>query len=336
MKNALLTLAAMASLCGIASAQVSNVGLVGYWPFDGNAIDYSGNNNNGTVYGATPTADRFGNPAHAYHFDGLSNIIVVPNAPTIDMAPADDFTIAVWMKTDAGNINGNALAKHHTGYWNGYSIFSNNQQDPGYCMQANHVSFYTASGAQQDACSDNAVCADTSKWVFVVCEHTAATNSNTLFINTTPQADIGTSSGSISNAEALSFGGVIQCNCGYYKGALDGVRIYKRLLTQNEINTLYVENPAGIESASADPLNVSVFPNPANGDFHFSYIAGDSKHTTVEVFDQLGNLVYSDEQDAHPGRNESVMNLQGFANGIYFFRLKSGENLSVTKLILAQ
>ena len=36
-------------------------GLVGYWPFNGNANDASGNGNNGTVNGATLTTDRFGN-----------------------------------------------------------------------------------------------------------------------------------------------------------------------------------------------------------------------------------------------------------------------------------
>ena len=33
-------------------------GLVGYWPFNGNTNDVSGNGNNGTNYGATLTADR--------------------------------------------------------------------------------------------------------------------------------------------------------------------------------------------------------------------------------------------------------------------------------------
>ncbi|WP_395655413.1 hypothetical protein [Flavobacterium sp.] len=45
-----------------ATAQVpSNVptnGLVGYWPFNGNANDVSGNNLNGTVTGASLTTDR--------------------------------------------------------------------------------------------------------------------------------------------------------------------------------------------------------------------------------------------------------------------------------------
>jgi hypothetical protein len=33
-------------------------GLVGYWPFNGNANDASVNGNNGTVNGATLTTDR--------------------------------------------------------------------------------------------------------------------------------------------------------------------------------------------------------------------------------------------------------------------------------------
>ena len=43
--------------------------LVAHWPFDGNANDAVGGNH-GTVYGATLTADRFGNPNSAYNFDG--------------------------------------------------------------------------------------------------------------------------------------------------------------------------------------------------------------------------------------------------------------------------
>jgi len=45
-------------------------GLVAYYPFNGNANDESGNGNNGTVYGATLTTDRFGNTNKAYSFDG--------------------------------------------------------------------------------------------------------------------------------------------------------------------------------------------------------------------------------------------------------------------------
>ena len=50
-------------------------GLVGWWPFNGNANDESGNGNNGTVNGATLTSDRFGTNNKAYLFDGVDDKI---------------------------------------------------------------------------------------------------------------------------------------------------------------------------------------------------------------------------------------------------------------------
>lgn len=49
---------------------VPSNGLVGWWPFNGNANDESGNGNNGTVNGATLTTDRFGLANKAYSFNG--------------------------------------------------------------------------------------------------------------------------------------------------------------------------------------------------------------------------------------------------------------------------
>lgn len=40
---------------------VSTNGLVGWWPFTGNANDQSVNSNNGVLSGPTLTTDRFGN-----------------------------------------------------------------------------------------------------------------------------------------------------------------------------------------------------------------------------------------------------------------------------------
>jgi len=50
-------------------------GLVGWWPFNGNANDESGNGNHGTVNGATLTSDRFQKINSAYAFDGIDDFI---------------------------------------------------------------------------------------------------------------------------------------------------------------------------------------------------------------------------------------------------------------------
>jgi hypothetical protein len=64
-------------------ANVPTTGLVGYWPFCGNANDESGNGNNGTNNGATLTADRFGNANSAYNFDGINDLISIPDSNTL-------------------------------------------------------------------------------------------------------------------------------------------------------------------------------------------------------------------------------------------------------------
>ena len=56
---------------------VPSNGLIGYWPFNGNANDESGTGNDGTVNGATLTADRFGNANAAYDFDGVNDNITL-------------------------------------------------------------------------------------------------------------------------------------------------------------------------------------------------------------------------------------------------------------------
>ena len=53
---------------------------------NGNSNDSSGNGNNGTVYGATLTTDRFGNANSANSFNGTNNYIEIPNSTSIDLS----------------------------------------------------------------------------------------------------------------------------------------------------------------------------------------------------------------------------------------------------------
>ena len=76
-------------------------GLVGYYPFTGNANDAAGTNN-GTVYGATLTANRFGEPNQAYHFDGQSKIAASDAMLPLGNAPR---TISLWVNISASDTN---------------------------------------------------------------------------------------------------------------------------------------------------------------------------------------------------------------------------------------
>ncbi len=83
-------------------------GLVAWYPFNGNANDESGNGNNGTVNGATLTADRFGNANSAYDFSGTGKYISL--GPVIDEMP--NLTLTGWfIFNEYNNEINNILAK---------------------------------------------------------------------------------------------------------------------------------------------------------------------------------------------------------------------------------
>jgi len=77
-----------------------NSGLVAYYPFNGNAEDESGNDNDGTVNGATLTTDRNGNADSAYYFNG-GNDISVPDNPALSFG-SGDMSVSIWYKFDGG------------------------------------------------------------------------------------------------------------------------------------------------------------------------------------------------------------------------------------------
>jgi hypothetical protein len=73
--------------------------LVAFFPFNGNANDESGNENNPTFIGSgvTLTTDRFGNANKAYYFDGnTDSYIRIP----ADNFPTTDRTISFWFYAD--------------------------------------------------------------------------------------------------------------------------------------------------------------------------------------------------------------------------------------------
>jgi hypothetical protein len=106
MKKSLFT--ALAVGLGLTAKVIAQVpsyvptnGLVGWWPFNGNANDESGNGNNGTVNGATLTTDRFGNVNQAYNFNGSTSNIIVQNHPSLNPSA---ITLSAWILPLSNNI----------------------------------------------------------------------------------------------------------------------------------------------------------------------------------------------------------------------------------------
>jgi hypothetical protein len=92
-------------------AYVPTDGLVGWWPFNGNANDESGNGNDGTVNGATLTEDRFGNAESSFSFNGIDQYLNLGSFnPFISSG-----TINVWINESNGTEGTNYIISKFDG-----------------------------------------------------------------------------------------------------------------------------------------------------------------------------------------------------------------------------
>jgi len=130
MKNLLLfvTLIFGLNAFGQVPSYVPTNGLVGWWPFSGNADDESGVGNNGFTFGVnTPTlqSDRFGNSNSSYYFYGENGEIKIPtsNGDLLLDPMQDSYSVSFWLKSiDPTLTASTGLALHQWGgnTWTSY------------------------------------------------------------------------------------------------------------------------------------------------------------------------------------------------------------------------
>ena len=126
---AALLLAASSAFAQVPSYVPTN-GLVGWWPFNGNANDESGNGNNGTVNGASLTSDRKGIVNSAYEFNGTSFITLSDSSfPAANTARSVSF----WIKPTLLNNNYHMVFSYGSYLTNQLFSFGINLQNQFFC-----------------------------------------------------------------------------------------------------------------------------------------------------------------------------------------------------------
>ncbi|MEO6302640.1 MAG: LamG-like jellyroll fold domain-containing protein [Bacteroidia bacterium] len=319
----------------IACAQIPTINLVGYWPMNGDLNDYSSYNNNGTNYGATLVCDRCGNKDMAYHFDGITSSVVVNNSASIDMTNNTDFSISFWMKVYSNpTADGSPINKNLYGSWSGYAVMTNNT-NPGYCLTSGQASFYTASGAGQDACSNSAISLGnapddiicTNGWIYITCIYDGNLQISNFYVNSVLQNDVGAISGNLSNVVNLVFG-AHPAGLAFFKGDIDDMRIYRTKLTQANINALYTEDCliTGIKNQQQIANTLKAYPNPTNGLLNLFL---ENINATVQIFNSLGQVILNEKVT---NQNFSY-NLLEKANGVYTLKVIYPSKTQVIKVV---
>ena len=257
-KNLLMTAVAIIGFATITIAQpvpsyVPTTGLVGWWPFNGNANDESGNGNNGTVNGPVLTNDRFGNANKAYNFDGINDFISINHNQSLNLPGNNNsFSFSAWIKPNQSNQQElNILSKGDGGGMNSNDvyIFSVYNQDKIGLELANYPSaFWTYSNSQVSF----------NQWNHAVVVYDNSTNSAKFYINGlfAGQQQYSFNPSSNGDVQSLFFGKQgWNCNCNFMNGLIDDIGSWNRALTQQEITDLY--NGCQL-SVTTQPINQSV------------------------------------------------------------------------------
>ena len=221
MKNLLMIAIATFGLAAISMAQVPSYvptnGLVGWWPFNGNTNDESGNGLNGTGAGSpTLTQDRFSVANKAYSFDGIGDYIAV--ARNYQTA----FSLSIWFKP-SNSSQYNPLVDAFDANWE--VQLKNTSPD--------YASFITSINYQEFISTQTTT---TNNWYHLVC--TYSSNTVTFYLNGN-QTDQFTVNPLPNNNGNYYFGASITGADQFYIGKLDDIGIWNRALTQLEITNLY-------------------------------------------------------------------------------------------------
>ena len=254
MKIALLIIGLIFVVSFSLDAQVPTSGLVGYWSFSGNANDLSSNTNNGSVFGATLVDDRFDNANSAYSFDGDDYIAVLHNS-TLDMSGPISFSI--WVKPSEIQTSGNRmiLGKSNYSTETNYLI----RQKPNGYIQWEYQG-YTENTV-------NPMVANT--WHHIVVTAAGPTLEKKIYLDNqlvATQIASGSSFGQVSDPLTFGYAGY---NSEFYKGIIDDIRIYDKVLSVSEVDALFDEEngtPTTIQNTFENII--TSYPNPTNGEIH--------------------------------------------------------------------
>lgn len=234
--------------------------LIGWWPFNGNAIDESANTNDGTVNGATLTTDRFGNVNSAYSFNGTNNKIVVNDANPLRLNNTD-FTISFWTYINAYSTGGGTafIYKRGAPTQDGWGVAAAQGVQ-------NKMAFGVGGGGDPRGYANSTL--GLNGWhhvtiVYTLTIHTLKFYVDGLLDNTTTGVDGnnlpvagGMPSPNASCTSVMYFGQDTRNNNYWLSGKLDDIGIWGRAFTQQEITGLY--SGCSVTSISTQPTNQTI------------------------------------------------------------------------------
>ena len=264
--------------------------LMAYFPFDGNANDETGNGNDGTVFGANLSPDRFGKQNASYSFDGQDDYIE-KQSPTEQLNILEkSWTISAWVKAsgipeDTGLF---VVSRYECG-WNcsGFYPPTNNKAQYILALSSGGVGHFSSRDDNGNIVNANTTQQiDDQKWRQLVSVLDRENSELRLYVD-----------GSLAATESFDVFGTVNDEgspleigrCfrqgfaepgNYFEGMIDDIRIYRAALDDEAVGQLYgseaYDSPAAATgtpevSATSAVLGGEVFPQGDNADYWFEW-----------------------------------------------------------------
>lgn len=209
-------------------------GLIAYYPFNGNTLDESGNENNGTPYGGVALCqDRFGNENSAYLFDGIDDWIVIPTFGIFD--GTREYSTSAWI-----NIIDQPTEVTYLSFRGEYRVYFGSHPVPGeisyHIYDGNNMHYAYAGLLENNTWYNITTTYKPNEGMFIYVNG-ILTDSYNYSVYPEPVSSPNNTIGALHESSGL------------WHGYIDDVRIYNRVLTESEILSLYTAGGWGNSSA---------------------------------------------------------------------------------------
>ncbi len=276
-------------------------GLVGWWGFNGNAQDGSGNGNHGTIVGSiTNTTDRFGIANSALFFNG--NDCHIP-LPTLNTLPYRPISYSAWVIVNSYfpitfGHKFRAIAGRNTAFVGDCGVIGF-WSDGGYPSSQQNTFLLWRGGGSTGSPPLAATSPQLNQWVHVV--YTQEINGDWKWYMNGALSNSGNFTDPMNYFSEFRIGGCNNYNCSW-NDKLDDIGIWNRSLTPQEITNLYLSQSGvsvpQVNSCVNDTVSVAI-ANPAlNG----------VANAALRMSYNADSLTYVGSSNLNPAFNGMVVN----------------------------
>jgi len=303
-------------IVSVTYSQNLNDGLIVYYPFDGNALDSSENHFDG-ITNAEFTADRFGNPNRAIHFNGIDHYLAFPpNEP--ELKPFLPVSFAFWVKFDTTAPNkGTVLTTDYDqNNHSGISIVrrSDNTLGIGYGDATDDP---TITGRKTKA---GTTALESEQWYYIIGIVQGPEDMDIYVDCVNDGGSYEGFGGDLGYTDCEGNLGRIDQDLhyppNYFNGSIDDFRYWNRALTQENIDSLCVF--LRIQEEIRVLLNeLEIYPNPAVDVIYLEELP--NQVSRIDIINKSGKVMKS----FYPSNR---INIEELKAGTYLLRLVKADN----------